>query len=636
MNLTAFARERGIFPFRDKNDKTEPTEPILNANHNVNQGCAPARKVIPEGRRNSTLSHFAGRVLKKFGTSDEKAYTLFMDEAAKCEPPLRMDELSVIWNSALGFFKKVQEEPDYIAPEEYASEDFSLKPGDYSDVGQAEVLAREYGDNLRFSESTGFISYNGVFWEECKPKAQGLAQKLTRRQLDEARAAVQRALKKLTELGISDITTKKRAQAQKELTDANLCAFLEWAAAVDYQNYVIKARESKQINSALKEVCPMVLIEVSQLDADPFLLNCPDATYNLRTGERFEHNPNDYITRCTGASPSDVGAEIWENFLLSVFCSDADLIDYVQRVNGLAAIGKVFVEQIVISHGDGRNGKSSFWNPIIKAFGSYSGFISSKALTANCRHNVRPEIAELRGKRVVLARELQEGKRLDESILKKITSTDPIDGEKKYKTPFTFIPSHTPLMYTNFLPKIGSRDAGTKRRLCVVPFTAKFDGKSDIKNYGDYLFETAGGAIMKWIIEGAKKVIDSKFHIEPPECVLQATKDYIDAFDWLTNFLEARCMVNENEKAKSGELYNAYRYHCDEINEPYKRTAQDFNSALISAGFERIQPGGSKKPAYFQGLRLLTDAERDFDGNEDFLGTPPCNGAFATGCVGGR
>jgi len=119
MNLTAFARERGIFPFRDK---TGPTEPIFNPN--VNQGCAPARKVIHEGQRNSTLSHFAGRVLKKFGTSDEKAYNLFMDEAAKCSPPLRMDELSVIWTSALGFFKKVQAEPDYIAPEEYVAQDF--------------------------------------------------------------------------------------------------------------------------------------------------------------------------------------------------------------------------------------------------------------------------------------------------------------------------------------------------------------------------------------------------------------------------------------------------------------------------------------------------------------------------------
>jgi P4 family phage/plasmid primase-like protien len=224
----------------------------------------------------------------------------------------------------------------------------------------------------------------------------------------------------------------------------------------------------------------MILIDIAQLDADPFSLNTPGATYDLRRGMRGARErqaTQDYITRCTAVSPSDEGAELWDKFLLSVFVGDRALIDYVQRVAGVCAIGKIFVEQIIISRGDGRNGKSSFWNPIIKAFGSYAGFMSSEALTANCRHNVRPEIAEMR---VVLARELQEGKRLDASFVKKICSADMILGEQKYKSPFTFIPSHTAIMYTNFLPKIGSSDAGTRRRLCVVAFTAKFETRAGL------------------------------------------------------------------------------------------------------------------------------------------------------------
>ena len=501
----------------------------------------------------------------------------------------------------------------------------TLKPGDYSDVGQAEVLAHEYGENLRYSEATDFISYNGVFWEECKPKAQGLAQELTKRQLAEARKAVSQAEKKLEELGITDIAAKPKKQAAKELSGDALDAFIEWEQAVRYAAYVVKERESKRIKAALKEVQPMVLIDVARLDADPFLLNTPGGTYDLRhgMGGARAHSAGDYITRCTAVSPSGTGAELWQDLLRAVFCGDSAVIDYVRNVAGLCAIGKVFMEKLVISHGDGANGKSTFWNPILKVFGSYAGTISAEALTATCRHNVRPELAELRGKRAVLARELQEGKRLDESILKKITSTDPIDAEKKYKSPFQFTPTHTPLMYTNFLPKIGSRDSGTTRRLCVVPFTAKFEGTADKKNYGDTLFEQAGGAILQWIIEGAKQVIDAGYHITPPECVAKATRDYIEAFDWLSKFLEACCFVGDGVKEASGALYNAYRSHCDDINETYKRGAQDFNSALIGAGFERVQPGGNKKPAYFQGLRLLTDAERGFDNG--YPTPPPLN-----------
>ena len=52
------------------------------------------------------------------------------------------------------------------------------------------------------------------------------------------------------------------------------------------------------------------------------------------------------------------------------------------------------------------------------------------------------------------------------------------------------------MLYTNHLPKVGAIDKGTWRRLIVIPFGAKIEGSSDIKNYADYLFEKAGGAIL--------------------------------------------------------------------------------------------------------------------------------------------
>lgn len=77
--------------------------------------------VIPEGSRNSTLSHFAGRVLKRYGNTDE-AYDAFQQEAAKCDPPLEEHELKTIWRSALQFYRKVQQQDGYVAPEHYNTE----------------------------------------------------------------------------------------------------------------------------------------------------------------------------------------------------------------------------------------------------------------------------------------------------------------------------------------------------------------------------------------------------------------------------------------------------------------------------------------------------------------------------------
>ncbi len=127
---------------------------------------------------------------------------------------------------------------------------------------------------------------------------------------------------------------------------------------------------------------------------------------------------------------------------------------------------------------------------LARTLGSYSGSISADALTVGCKRNVKPEMAELKGKRLVIAAELEEGVRLNTSIVKQLCSTDEITAEKKYKDPFKFTPTHTIVLYTNHLPRVGANDDGTWRRLIVIPFGAKIHGKSDIKNYADYLYET--------------------------------------------------------------------------------------------------------------------------------------------------
>lgn len=88
----------------------------------------------------------------------------------------------------------------------------------------------------------------------------------------------------------------------------------------------------------------------------------------------------------------------------------------------MAAVGKVYVEALIIAYGEGRNGKSTFWNTISRVLGTYSGAMSADSLTANCRRNVKPEIAELKGKRLIIAAELEEGTRLSTSILKQLSS----------------------------------------------------------------------------------------------------------------------------------------------------------------------------------------------------------------------
>lgn len=563
-----------------------------------------AQGQIPEGSRNKTMSHYAGRIIKRLGNTEE-AHKQFLKEAEKCSPPLDDAELAGIWASAVKFGAKVAAQEGYIPPEQY-NQDFLLMPEDFSDVGQAIVLSREYMDRLRFSPATDYIVFNGSFWEESQPNAQGIAQELTARQLEEAETEIQRCMKEMSENGAWAMLAAMGAKkAMAAFSEAQRRSFEKYERAETYRKYAIKRRDTKYISAALKEARPMIQIEQRVLDADEFLLNLPSGTCDLRTGAVREHNAQDYITKQTAVDPSGDGMDVWEDALQTFFQGDTDLIRYVQEIVGLAAIGKVYIEALVIAYGEGRNGKSTFWNTIARVLGTYSGNMSADTLTVGCKRNVKPELAEAKGKRMIIAAELEEGMRLNTSNVKQLCSTDEIYAEKKYKAPFSYVPTHTLVLYTNHLPRVGAIDQGTWRRLIVIPFNAKIEGKADIKNYADFLFKTAGGAVLSWIIEGAKRVIASDYKIVQPKVVQDAIQKYKENNDWLAHFLDDCCEVGDDFEAKSGEFYNAYRSYCLQMGE-YTRSTTDFYSALESTGVVRKR---TRTGVIIYGLKLKSEFE---------------------------
>ncbi len=75
---------------------------------------------IPEGQRNTTMHHYALRVLTRYGVDDETAYRAFINESQRCSPLLDNLELSQIWNGAVTYYNSViKTSADYILPELY-------------------------------------------------------------------------------------------------------------------------------------------------------------------------------------------------------------------------------------------------------------------------------------------------------------------------------------------------------------------------------------------------------------------------------------------------------------------------------------------------------------------------------------
>ena len=555
------------------------------------------------------MSVFAAKILKRLGVTQE-ARAGFDEQAEKCEPPLDKAELDTIWGSAVRFYNKtIKSSEGYVLPEQFNRE--TLKPDDYSDVGEAGVLAREYCDKLAYTNATDYLYYDGSHWRENKQLALGAVVSFTDEQLAEAEKTLVTTEKSLVLTGIDELLVKAGGKhLEKSIqTSLQLKYFKAYLAAKEFHKFVMKHRDYKNLMAVYNTAKPMLTVELYELDSDDMLLNTPESTFDLRKGLNGQqsHNPQDYITKMTSISPSDKGQGLWQKTLETFFCGDQELIDYVQQIIGMVAIGKVYQEHMIIAYGGGANGKSTFWNTIARVLGSYSGKLSADALTMSNRRNVSPELAELKGKRLVIASEMAEGMRLNTAVVKQITSTDEIQAEKKYKDPFHFVPSHTLVLYTNHLPKVGANDDGTWRRLVVVPFNAKITARSDIKNFADYLYDNAAPAILSWIIEGAHKAIQANFKTTVPVAVSKSVKAYREANDWLGHFLNECCEIDDSYTEKSGELYSQYRAYCLK-NMEYTRSTTDFYAALTQAGYTRKR---TSKGNLIIGLKL-TDDDNDF------------------------
>ena len=525
----------------------------------IDEFMSRANAKITEGARNTTMSHFAGLVLKKYGTDDNKAHEAYLEEAKKCTPPLSEEELASIWNSAVGFYNStIKVDKNYISPAEYNSMEFeeSLIPSDFTDVGQAKAFLEAATDKVIYVKGLGLYYFTGKVWKDDDLLVQKALQGFTHKQLC--------------------LAWKMMNEAESEEAQEKAEAFYK---------FVLSRRKSSNIKATITELKPMVQVDVKMLDKDGFLLNTPDGTVDLRSGKLLAHDPKDYCTKICSVSPNDKGMDEWFRFLRDFTCKDKALEDYLQLESGVECIGEVLNENLVIQYGEGGNGKSTFNNAKFYVLGDYAGTISAELLTVKPTKNKGAELAETHNKRLILAAELPEGKRLDSGSLKNLSSTDPIHAEKKFEAPFNFIPTHTTVLYTNHLPKVGTIDKGTWDRLIVIPLKANFRGaKGEIKNYAKVLSEQCGGAILSWMIAGAKKYIDADYKLVPPKCVKDAMNAYREENDWISHFLSDCCEEEKTATQKAGELYEKYREHCDEIGE-YKRSSADFKRVLIAQGF---------------------------------------------------
>ena len=552
-----------------------------------------SERIIPEGQRHGHMVQLATQLLTLYGEEGiEKAREAYENEYLHhLEGDFPESEKDRIWADQLAHARAVVwADPNYLPPEQYAAEGFpvevlSFKLSDLSDVAEGQLFAENTAGALLWCVSIGWMVWDGGRFCPDESRARLLAQTFTGRQLKAATNDYQQA----AGAAANDPDNGDLAARAKRLK--NLLSFVN------------RCRSTNGLNHLLTEAAPHLARAVDDLDADPYALNTPAGIVDLRTGELRPSDPAALCTKATAVAPGTDGADLWRGFLDTITCGDNELADYLQAVAGMAALGKVFTETLLIATGDGGNGKSTFFNTLARVLGDYSTSVRPALLMTGNQNN-GAELAALRGVRLALAAETEEGQRLDVATVKALCSTDRVAANPKYKAPFSFTPSHTLVLYTNFLPRVGSSDRGTWSRLTVLPFNAHLrDTAGEKKDFAESLFTQAGGAVLSWMIEGARRFIANGYKLASPAVVREALAEYRKSCDWLGAFIEEDCELSENYAVSSKELYQRYTAYC-QVNGDYRRDSRDFTHAMQSAGFVLKH---AKKGNQYMGLRLKSD-----------------------------
>ena len=248
-----------------------------------------------------------------------------------------------------------------------------VRPPDYSDAGNSIVFVHTYQDNLIFVDALGWLYWNGRKWERNDHHALTLALDLSAQMLKEASKANKDALLKYAEAQARFAETGEDADKEAVKT-----AETERDYAKAYLAHAKKLRGAVRLKSMLELSKPALVIKADKLDANPFDLNTPAGIINLTTGQLRPHERAAYCSQITMHAPSEQGRGMWEDFLNTTTCGDGSLMGFLQLVSGMALIGTVYQEGIVIACGGGRNGKSTFFNALGQVLGDYSGSIDIK------------------------------------------------------------------------------------------------------------------------------------------------------------------------------------------------------------------------------------------------------------------
>lgn len=457
------------------------------------------------------------------------------------------------------------------------------------------LKANEYGDGLLFAyihkeqyvfnvDSNEWLKWQGHYWQR-----DGLSTVL---------ASVENVV---VQYGM--LLKYIESEIHKALQESNKAAV---ASLEEERKKVIKRIDKLHTDKGRKaalefakynQSCPLAL-EGDKFDSDPDLLACENGVLDLRTGAFARGRQEQYITKHCPVhwEGIDKKCPYFEKFISEVLEDNRQKIDYMQMVLGYGLTGHAVEHKFFALTGLGQNGKGVLAEILQGLAGDLAGPIPAELLLDQGRvrssAGPSPDIMTLKGLRVAVASETDEGRKISPSAIKWLCGGDTLIGRNPHDKHTTkFRPSHTLFLLTNHRPHAPADDFAFWQRVILINFNVSFVDREpetpnerradkDLKNK---LMKEAPG-ILAWIVWGA--LLWRQHGLQPPPAVRDDTIQYREDEDILGDFLSDECLTGPSLSENFAALYERFcSWH--ELNISKRTPSRKRFGNWLSRRFER-------------------------------------------------
>jgi putative DNA primase/helicase len=388
---------------------------------------------------------------------------------------------------------------------------------------------------------------------------------------------------------------------------------LTWSRTAEGEPALQAAREdwATQMQSARQQAGLLALtrqrisVDPAEFDNYPFFLNTPAGVLDLETGILREHARALRLTRMTAVAPdSTQPCPRWDQFLREIFCDDAHLVGWLQRLVGSCLVAREH-RKLPVCCGETQNGKSTLLELLLRLWGDYGVATNAEVLLAMPQNARDYAMVQLRGARLVIASETPKNAIFHAPVVKMITGGDTLHGRYPYGSPETFPASFGFWLRSNTVPRVDEDDLAMWERLLVIPFDRYFEEHEREPGLRDRLFTEEGPAILAWAVEGYR-VFAREGLGTPPKRVAEATGQVRARMATVERFAK-ECLVRAPDaRTLSSGIFASYSAWCAREQET-PVALSTFNTLLAKAW--KIEKRHTEHGEAWFGVRLHDSAK---------------------------